>query len=404
MEKTYDPTTTCKASWVINKILWWDMTIHNCWYYYRFRLNDWTRDYVIRWLEKNNVWYGSWCENIPYSFSGWNVPKVWEQIYVLAQYSDAWIIEQWKESYDKNINLPSCSITADWDPSYDAYLWADKCKVSWILENIQRTFTDTCWFNLKIEVKNWNNTYFVWWREYFTWNGISACLWTWEWRFQVDSTSWKITTKINSWDPFYAILNQKDNSILRYGENEYNADTTIPVCAPDSHPESQSMTWWITEEKMKLVMDGVEKEVLKLGSFNNNINKNTSSWKINTISSWTSTYTQENASQPVSPNNTSIKKFNTTKQVVTTNKEITNTSSNIIVDSWATNNSTQVSTWINEAVNTWTIIQNENVNNSETWSVQDTRKNDTWNINIYSISWIILLALIILYFIFKKSK
>lgn len=400
MEKIYDQTTTCKASWIINKILWWDMTIHNCWYYYRFRLNDWTRDYVIRWLEKNNVWYWTWCENISYSFSGWNVPKVWDQMYVIAQYADSWIIEQWKGAFDKNINLPNCSITSDWDPSYEAYLWADKCKVSWKIENIKKTFTDKCWFNLKIEVHNNKDIYFINGREYFYSEKFWAlCLWVWEWWFPnlKYSNDWKLlnTYYPNIWDNFYAILDKKDNTVLKYWLDSYNSDNSIPVCNNEYHPENQSMTWWLTQEKIDLVMQAVEKEFLKLDPFHNNFGKWHSIWIMTTV--------KEKISEPIKPIISTTKQIYTPKKAVI-KKENINTSSVAIIDSWTTSNSTQISTWTNEKVITWVIAKSDTNNVVMTWISQEVKKDNSSNINKFEVYWIIIFVWIILYLIYRNLK
>ncbi len=376
MEKTYDITTTCKASWIINKILWWDTTINNCWYYYRLKLNDGTRDYVIRWLEKNDIWFWTWCENNFYAFSWWQLPKVGDEMFVVAQYNDAWIIEQGKNIYNQYSYLPNCPVTADWDPSYDAYLWADKCKVSWTIENINRTFTDTCWLNLWIKVENGWNTYIIWWREYFTWKWISLCLWNSDWWLPIDITNWKVTKNINKGDSFYAIIDTKDNTILKYWENNYNnADNSIPSCNVATEKQIETFTWWLNENQIKQIMDGVEKELIKTyPDFNDKpvIDKveliNNSSWIIsNTI---------KNPEEKITKN-------------ITSNN----------INSWTILETQTWSNTIKEPINLDEIEKNINIIN--TWSIQALEQNQVQVIKYqsnYIIFWILLIFLLIIFF------
>lgn len=393
MEKTYDLITTCKASWIVNKIIWWDSTINNCWYYYRLKLNDWTRDYVIRWLEKNDIWYWTWCENNFYTFTWWQLPKVWDEMYVIAQYNDSWIIEQWKDVFNKFNYLSECPITAGWSPSYDEYLWADKCKVSWTIENINRTFTDTCWFNLWIKVKNWDNTYIIWWREYFSWKWISLCLWTWEWWLPIDISNWKITTQIKSWDNFYAILNQKDNTILRYWQEPYNnADSSIPICSSVATNQIQTFTWWLTENQIIQVMDTVEEQIAKDLPDLNSKTSITKTWTSN-ITSWNVTNTNENTEVKTSNSNQTSKVF----------AQISKIKQNSSISKSKTENT------ILTDVNSWTTIVDNNSTN--TWLVQwtelQTKNNSVEQNNYYSIIWgvlVILLIWITLISIYNKKR
>lgn len=404
MEKTYDSTTTCKASWIVNKIIWWEKTINNCWYYYRLRLNDWTKDYVIRWIEKNDIWYWTWCENSFYAFSWWQLPKIWDEMYVIAQYNDAWIIEQWKDTFNKFNYLPECPITADWSPSYEEYLWADKCKVSWKIENIERTYTDTCWFNLGIKVKNWENTYIVWWREYFSWKGITLCLWAWDWWFPIDSTDWKISTQINSWDNFYAILNQKNDTILRYWQNEYdNVDSSIPTCSSATNEQLQTFTWGLTENKIKEIMGAVETEIVKTYPDISN-KQNTNTTGTNNISSWTTSNTKESTvtkptttqTQNVSTQGSKIKQD---ISIVQSEKEEDNYTNSWTNKNVQTNNELESSTWS---------IKIEN-NNTNSWLVQNTelqiKSNETQqNFSPFLfLGGLIILLWVILLTIYKKK-
>lgn len=325
-------------------------------------------------------------------------PKRWDDFYAILDNNNLQILQLWEANYNSYSSLNECKYDKN-----NLNLF-NKCKVSWTVENIKRSFTDTCWLNLGIKVKNEEDTYIVWWREYFSWKGISVCLWAWEWWFPIDSTDWKITTQIKVWDNFYAVLDQKDNTILRYGQDEYNGDSSIPVCSSVTKEQIQTFTWGITSNQLKQIMDTVEKQIVKdFPDLNKKSDEINSSWT-NTNSSWITTAVREKNIEVTKPIINTAKKIYIPKQIISTNKNNINTSSDAIIDSWTTNNSTQISTWANEKVNTWTIIQNENVNNSETLSIQETRKNDTWRINIYSISWIIILMLIIFYFIYKKSK
>ncbi len=399
--------TTCKASWTITKIIWWDYTINKCGLYYRFRLNDWIRDYVIRWIEKNTGWYWTWCENWFYAFSWWDLPKIWDEMYVIAQYSDSWLIEQWKEIFSKYEKLPNCPITADWDPSYENYLWADKCKVSWKIENIKKIFTDKCWFNLTLELHNNKDIYFIGGREYFYSQKYGAyCLGVWQGWFPVIKywTKWEILISYspNIGDTFYAVLNQKDNTVLRYGENEYNTDTTIPVCKTETHPENYSMTGGISKEKETLVMQAVGKEFYKREFPKNNTNSSVV-WIENSISTWTTTTEKENL--PV------YKKSNIIppKKIYLPKQEIVRTSSRNIIEAWnkTDDNSNQTSTWVNEGKDAWNIIQNQIVDNKIPLNGQEVEKSIVISPinNHYYTYWIMLILLwIILTLIFKKIR
>lgn len=413
MEKTYDPTTTCKASWTITKIIWWDMTIHNCWYYYRFRLNNWENEYVVRGLERNDIWYGSWCENWFYVFSWWQLPNVWDQMYIIAQYSDARIIEQSKESFKKfEKTLPDCPITADGSPSYDEYNWADKCKVSWKIEEVARSFTDICWLNLGIKVKNWDETYIVWWREYFTWKGVSICLWWWNGEQQIDSTDWKITTQINKWDDFYAVLNQKDNTILRYWKDEYNADTSMSICSGATIKQIQSFKSWITESELIRIMKAVEKDVERSDPFHYNFGKWHNVWITKTLSwntqSWTTNIDKKEENTKI----VYVKpKINTVKVYSPKPMIIQNTESKIVDTNWEA--STWTFTWKikeQEIIN-WSELKEVNTKNekdeiiTETKSVNSVNQEQSWNINYFWVIWIIIIILIVsMYLILKKTK
>lgn len=390
MEKMYDSINTCKASGVINKILWWDQIIDNCWYYYRFKLNDWIRDYVVRWIEKNDAWYWIWCENNFYAFSWWQLPKIWDKMFVIAQYNNAWIIEQGEDIFNKYNYLPECQITSDGSPSYDAYLWADKCKISWKIENISRSFTNICWLNLDINLKKGEETYIIWWREYFTWKWLSLCLWNNDWSLPIDITNWKITKNINQWDSFYAIIDSKDNTILKYWENNYNnADSSIPFCNVATNKQIEAFTWWLDENQIKQIMDGVEKELIKTYSDFNNISV------IDTVelidnSSWIISNTIKNPEEKITTETT--KPAKNVEQKITKNITLNN------VNSWTILEKQTWSNKIEESINLDEIEKNINVVN--TWSIQALEQNqvqDTKYQSNYIFFWILLIGIILIF-------
>lgn len=401
LEEFLNAQDKCKASWKVIKILT-SKSISWCSNSLKIKFNDWTKDFILSWTEKilNTTW--TWCNEKNYTFFWWQAPKVWDDMYIIWVYGYGLIWKTWIKEYNSNLNLPDCPIFSDnlW---WKDFLWADKCRVSWKIENIKRTFTNTCWFNLKIKVKNNNDTYFVWWWEYFSWKDISLCLWAWDWWFQIDSTDWKITTQVNVWDNFYAILDQKDNSILRYGLDQYNADSTIPICTSDSHTENLSMTWWLTQENMKKVMDAVEKQIVKdFPDLNKKTDIINSIWT-NTNSTWTSTVVKEKTVAPTKPVVNTKNKIYIPKKIVTTNKDNINTSSSNMINSWIIDKSTQFSSWINMDTNTW-IIQEKSTSNSITWSTQEVKKDEIPDINNFAIYWITIFIWIVIYFVYRKLK
>ncbi len=407
MENNYSSNTTCKASWKIIKILKYE---DKCANYYRFKFNDWVKDFIMSWTEPKLESSSTWCIYKTYTFSWWEVPKVWDNINVIGIHESSIILKIGEEYYNSNINLPDCEIQYDWDPSYENYLWTDKCKVSWKIEAVKRVFVDRCWLNLWIKVKNGENIYLVWWREYFTWKSISLCLWIWEWWQPIDSTDWKITTQINIWNNFYAVLNKKDNTILRYWKDEYNANFSIPFCSGAT--EIQSFTWWITENYLKKIMNAVERQIIH--DFPDLKNKQGT---INSIPTWISTTTnwettiskikknEEKKIVYVKPKINAVNVYSSMNpiQKINIESETLNTNLKNIVNS---------SSWLIEKqeMNTWNIIQIVEENDefkTEKKMIEREKQEINWNTNYFWIIWIIIIWIIlsiIFTFVYRKIK
>lgn len=418
--RLYNPEliwNSCRAFWKLESIEKHDV-FEVCYYLDFFRIsNNW--DYTFSVSEENIELLNTMKDcNLQYwfTFSWGQLPKIWDTIYFTSEYWYNRITWFWKDVYDGNSNYVDCLEYIDaptW--SYNdplTYKIITPCKVSWKIEEVARTFTDICWLNLGIKVKNWEETYIVWWREYFTWKGVSICLWGWNGEQQIDSTDWKITTQINKWDDFYAVLNQKDNTILRYWKNEYNADTSMSICSGATIKQIQSFKSWITESELIRIMKAVEKDVERSDPFHYNFGKWHNVWITKTLSwntqSWTTNIDKKEESTKivyVKPKTNTVKVYSP-KQMITQNTENKTVDTNWETSMWT-------STWKIKEQETisWSELKEVNTKNekdeiiTETKSVNSVNQEQSWNINYFWVIWIIIIILIVsMYLILKKTK
>ena len=392
---------SCRGFWKLESIDKHDV-FEVCYYLDFFKISN-NGNYSFSVSEENTVLLNTMknCNlQYGYTFSGWQLPNIWDTIYFTSEYWYNRITWFWKDVYDWNSNYIDCLQYVDvpaW--SYNdplTYKIITPCKISWKIENISRSFTNICWLNLDINLKKGEETYIIWWREYFTWKWLSLCLWNNDWSLPIDITNWKITKNINQWDSFYAIVDSKDNTILKYWENNYNnADTSIPFCNVATNKQIEAFTWWLDENQIKQIMDWVEKELIKTYSDFNNISV------IDTVelidnSSWIISNTIKNPEEKITTETT--KPAKNVEQKITKNITLNN------VNSWTILEKQTWSNKIEEYINLDEIEKNINVVN--TWSIQALEQNqvqDTKYQSNYIFFWILLICLFFIFF-YKKIK
>lgn len=393
LDNYYNTVEKCKASWKVKKIIKED-TYDGCSNFLKIRLNDGVKDYVVRWTEQKENATGSGCIQKVNTFLPGDVPNVWDEMYVVAKEYYTNILKLGSDIYNSNLSLPNCWIYSDDPLFWDDFIWADKCKVSWKIAEVKKTSADNCGFGLQFEVQNNESTYFFNGREsiYFEKYG-SYCLWRGESWFPIVTYSqqWEASTYYPSkWDDIYAILDMSNNTILKYGVDNYNTNADVPVCVAETNPEKYSSVIWVSDIEVKTIMDKAETELKNL--FNHEKVKSTADQALESPKEITvvtvpkttpiheSTIPKKTTISTPPPKQEEKKEVKQVEVVVSTGSEV------------------------QEMVSTWSEIKEEK--KEETVII----KPEPIKLSVYEsfenyilFSWIVVLSIIV-YFIFKKLK
>ncbi len=234
MENIYDKALNCKFHWQIEKIKvdYWYLDCEIS-YVITAKYND--ELYLLQWIGKNLENKNPICtyERMYYAFS-WNYPKVWDDLYVVAEWLSNDIKETWKNVYDANPDLNLCiqyPYSFMWWYIQERYAIMDKCKVSWKIETLIKTpWWQNCYYDLKLKINHNNQISYSYntTEQMFDTNWISTCLWQ-QYMFPTFDINWKSYFP-NKWDDFYWLVSTKTNELLKVWINNYNQYVNVPDC------------------------------------------------------------------------------------------------------------------------------------------------------------------------------
>ena len=383
IEETYIGQS-CIANWKIKKFF---TSKSDCWEIIEMRLNDGEKDYIISWTIKWEWiwWYTDWtnnneitysCAAKKYTFDSNPNYKVWDELYVVADYYNR-IVWVWKDYYNQNIDNYSCY--KYWWPvfSWDDSKWFDSCKLKWNVDKIKyiksnESWNETCSFDIELQVSNGNWKYFLssnddvyfekwywsvcWYKSYYSFPFIKN---DWYWK-QTVSYLPKENTEA------YFIVNSESNQIIWYWKDDYS-NSEYEDCKIQEDKQDYNLTWWLTNneiiwKKIDTILN-VAKTMYPNKTFTIETNSETNTKKIKI------------ERKPVE-----IKKISENKQVKLKQEIVLNN-------------------WIEIKALSW--IEKENTINLYNWTIEN---NDLKLSKEYFLYWWFIVLFIIWVLIYKKFK